>query len=75
MPGRHLLAQAADEEARLDDQFLNKTGGRERIATIREEMQKTMEQSAGIYRSGESLEKGANKLRELQERFLDVGLG
>jgi len=74
MPGRHLLAQAADEESRLDDQFLNKTGGRERIATIREEMQKTMEQSAGIYRSGESLEKGAQKLRELQERFLDVGL-
>jgi fumarate reductase flavoprotein subunit len=74
MPGRHLLAQAADEEARLEDQFLNKTGGRERIATIREEMQKTMEQSAGIYRTGESLEKGADKLRELQERFLDVGL-
>ncbi len=74
MPGRHLLAQAADEEARLDDQFLNKTGGRERIATIREEMQKTMEQSAGIYRSGDSLQRGANKLRELQERFLDVGL-
>ena len=74
MPGRHLLAQAADEESRLEDQFLNKTGGRERIATIREEMQKTMEQSAGIYRSGESLEKGAHKLRELQERFLDVGL-
>jgi len=74
MPGRYLLAQAADEEARLQDQFLNKTGGRERIATIREEMQKTMEQSAGIYRSGELLEKGANKLCELQERFLDVGL-
>jgi fumarate reductase flavoprotein subunit len=74
MPGRHLLAQAADEEARLDDQFLNKTSGRERIATIREEMQKTMEQSAGIYRTGESLEKGAHKLRELQERFLNVGL-
>jgi len=74
MPGRHLLAQAADEEARLEDQFLNKTGGRERIATIREEMQKTMEQSAGIYRAAESLEKGAHKLRELQERFLDVGL-
>src|SRR6202790_752117 len=35
MPGRHLLAQAADEEARLDDQFLNKTAGRERIAPIR----------------------------------------
>jgi fumarate reductase flavoprotein subunit len=74
MPGRHLLAQAADEEARLEDQFLNKTGGRERIATIREEMQKTMEHSAGIYRSGGSLEQAAQKLRELQERYLDVGL-
>ena len=74
MPGRHLLAQAADEEARLEDQFLNKPARQDRIATIREEMQKTMEQSAGIYRSGESLEKGAHKLRELQERFLNVGL-
>ena len=73
-PGRHLLAQAADEEARLEDQFLNKSGGRERIATLREEMQKTMEQSAGIYRSGDSLQQASNKLRELQERFLDVGL-
>src|SRR5579864_413315 len=73
-PGRHLLAQAADEEARLEDQFLNKTGGRERIATIREEMQKTMEQSAGIYRSGESLGQATGKLRELQQRFEDIGL-
>src|SRR5207244_2197008 len=30
---RHLLAQAVDEETRLQDEFLNKTGGRERIAT------------------------------------------
>src|SRR5262249_39804811 len=35
-PSRHLLAQAADEETRLEDQFLNKTGGTERISTIRE---------------------------------------
>jgi fumarate reductase flavoprotein subunit len=74
MPGRHLLAQAADEEARLEDQFLNKSGGREHIAAIREEMQKTMEHSAGIYRSGESLEQAAAKLRELQDRYLDIGL-
>lgn len=74
MPGRHLLAQAADEEERLEDQFLNKTGGRERLATIREEMQKTMEQSAGIYRSGDSLLQATEKLRELQDRFGDVSL-
>ena len=33
-----------------DTSFLHKTGGRERIATLRDEMQKTMEESAGIYR-------------------------
>src|SRR3984893_8642543 len=73
-PARHLLAQALDEETRLERQFLDKTGGTERIATIREEMQKTMEESAGIYRTGEKLERGAAKLRELQERFANVAL-
>ena len=73
-PSRHLLAQAADEETRLEDQFLNKTGGTERIATIREEMQKTMEAGAGIYRSGASLQESANKLRQLQERFLKINI-
>jgi fumarate reductase flavoprotein subunit len=73
-PGRHLLSQAADEETRLQDQFLSKAGGRERISNIREEMQSTMEQSAGIYRSCESLQQAAEKLRELQDRFRDVGL-
>ena len=35
----------------LEEQFLGKTGGRERIATIREEMQKAVEEGAGIYRT------------------------
>ena len=73
-PGRHLLAQAVDEETRLQDQFLRKAGGRERIYEIREEMQRTMEQSAGIYRSRDSLQQAAAKLSELQERFRDIGL-
>ena len=73
-PARHLLAQALDEETRLERQFLNKTGGTERIATIREEMQKTMEECAGIYRTGGQLERGAAKLRELQERFANIAL-
>ena len=36
--------------------------------TLRDEMQKTMEEGAGIYRTGESLARAADKLRELQER-------
>jgi fumarate reductase flavoprotein subunit len=73
-PGRHALAQALDEEARLQDQFLQKTDGRERIATLREEMQATMEKSAGIYRSGESLAGAVDKIHELQERFRNIAL-
>lgn len=37
-------------------------------------MQRIMEQSVGIYRSGESLREGADKLRELQERSRDIRL-
>src|SRR5216683_1274838 len=53
-PTNAILAQALDEELRLEQQFLRKTGGREPIAVLREEMQKIMEKCAGIYRSGES---------------------
>ena len=73
-PGRHLLAQALDEEARLNEQFLQKSGGREPIADLREEMQKIMENCAGIYRSGESLAGAAGRLHELQDRFRDIRL-
>ncbi len=69
-----VLAQALDEEKRLESQYLRKNGGRERIATIRVEMQTTMEQSAGIYRDGALLTEGAAKLRELQERYADINL-
>jgi len=73
-PNGHVLAQAMDEEKRLERQFLHKTGGRERLATIREEMQTTMEKSTGIYRMGASLLQAAETLRILQERFQDVAL-
>jgi fumarate reductase flavoprotein subunit len=73
-PGRQLLAQAVDEENRLCEQFLQKSGGHEQTAVLREEMQKIMEHSAGIYRSGESLAGAADKLHELQERFRDIRL-
>ncbi|HEY6291420.1 MAG TPA: fumarate reductase (quinol) flavoprotein subunit [Terriglobia bacterium] len=73
-PGRQALAQAVDEEARLQERFLQKTGGRERISTLREEMQATMEKGAGIFRSGDSLAAATTKLRELQERFRDITL-
>ena len=69
-----LLAQAEDEKRRLERDFLHKTDGTERPATIRDEMQETMEQGAGIYRSGEGLTRAADRLRELQERFRNVAI-
>ncbi len=73
-PDRRVLVQALDEEARLQDQFLQKGERGERLATLREEMQRTMEKSAGIYRSGGLLAGAADKLRELQERFRNIAL-
>jgi fumarate reductase flavoprotein subunit len=73
-PGRHLLTQALDEESRLQEEFLQKSGGREKIADLREEMQRIMEQCGGIYRSGESLAGAYGKLQELQDRFRDIRL-
>jgi fumarate reductase flavoprotein subunit len=64
----HLLAQAADEERRLETCLLSTNGNGERIAKVREEMQKTMESGCGIYRERASLEASAQKLHELQER-------
>jgi fumarate reductase flavoprotein subunit len=73
-PGSAVLAQGRDEQRRLERELLHKTGGRERISAIREEMQQTLEQSAGIYRSGDSLAKGVDMLSELQERFRSVAV-
>ena len=63
------LTQGKDEHTRLTKDFGGKRGGRERIATLREAMQKTMEGSAGIYRTRDSLVETVATLRELQSRF------
>ncbi|HYT57462.1 MAG TPA: fumarate reductase (quinol) flavoprotein subunit [Verrucomicrobiae bacterium] len=65
-------ALAADEQRRLDREFLKKDGGKEKIATIRQEMQKTMEEGAGIYRDEQSMQKTCNTLRALRERFKNI---
>jgi len=65
-------ALAADEQRRLDREFLKKDGGKEKIATIRQEMQKTMEEGASIYRDEQSMQKTCNTLRALRERFKNI---
>jgi fumarate reductase flavoprotein subunit len=71
-PAPTLGAQTADEERRLRREFLEKSGGRERVAALRSEMQETMEAGAGIYRDRSGLEAAAARLHELQDRLADV---
>jgi fumarate reductase flavoprotein subunit len=70
----HIEAQAADEKRRIEQEYLFKQGGKERIATLREEMQSAIEAGAGIYRTGSSLVEAASRLRALQERYRNVAL-
>ena len=74
VPSAAILAQAVDENRRLGKQLLEKKEGRERIATIRDEMQKAIENGAGIYRTGTSLGETAAKLRDLQQRYTNTAL-
>jgi fumarate reductase flavoprotein subunit len=66
------IAQGDDEFKRLTSDFGARRGGRERIATLREELQMTMEAGAGIYRAADSLGKAAEAIHGLQQRYGDI---
>ena len=68
-----VIAQANDEHRRIEQDLFSKKG-HERIADLREEMQKTMEESAGIYRTGASLTTAVDRLHRVQERYADVAI-
>jgi fumarate reductase flavoprotein subunit len=69
-----IAAQAKDEQRRIEHDFLHASDGSERLATLRAEMQKTMESSAGIYRSGDALSRAVDELRRLQDRSFHLKL-
>ena len=73
-PPPPVMMQQVEDEIRRIDHMRRPDRGSERIADIREEMQSTMEDSAGIFRSGESLTKGVDQLAELQQRLERVQL-
>ena len=72
-PSNAVQAQGRDEIRRLQ-RLLSETDGRERIADLRGELQQTMEDGAGIFRTGASLEKAAGRLADLRERFGAVSI-
>ncbi|MGH7362899.1 MAG: fumarate reductase (quinol) flavoprotein subunit [Candidatus Methylomirabilales bacterium] len=73
LPSNPLAQLASDERRRLDARFL-RADGREKIADIREEMQKAMENGVGIYRSRATMEETCKTLRGLRARFAHIGL-
>ena len=66
-----LLKQAQAIEERVM-KLKTKTGGTERIADIRKEMTKSMEDGCGIYRLEETMQATCDKLGELRERFKNI---
>ena len=69
-----LQRQAEAEQARIVQNFIAKLDGTERIATLRTELQKSMESGAGIYRTETSLRETCDKIAELKERFSRIAL-
>jgi fumarate reductase flavoprotein subunit len=69
-----VIMRQVDDELRRINQIRAGDRGTERIADIREAMQATMEDSAGIFRSGDSLTKGVDQLADLQQRLQRVQL-
>lgn len=65
------LANAAQGKVRT---LFQRAGAKESVAGLRKEMMQTMEQHAGIYRSGEGLEEACRKLGELRRRYASVEL-
>jgi fumarate reductase flavoprotein subunit len=73
-PSAAVFAQAKDEERQLQAAFRGGPGRGEKVAPIRDEMQKAMEDGVGIYRTGVSLTTAATALATLQERFRNVAI-
>ena len=70
--GDALEAQRADEEASIAARFRTPREGGERLATIRRELNSTMEAGAGVYREESGIKATTEKVGELKERFENV---
>jgi fumarate reductase flavoprotein subunit len=62
----------AEESQRKAMSFVARTDGTERIATLRREMAKSMEDGCGIYRMHDTMQATCDKLAELKERYQRV---
>ena len=68
-----VTAQAADAEGRIKALF-KRTGGKQRVAQLRREMNQTLEEGCGIYRDEKSLRETVAVLADVRARYRDVAL-
>jgi succinate dehydrogenase/fumarate reductase flavoprotein subunit len=63
-----------DEARRVETEYLEKKGGHERIGNIRYDLQREMDEGAGVFRTKEGLEKLIQELGVLRERFGQIAI-
>ena len=64
-----ITALVSDERRRLDETYLGRVGGDQRIGEIREDLQSSMDRGAGVFRTGEGLQGLAGEIHNLRHRF------
>jgi fumarate reductase flavoprotein subunit len=69
-----LAAQAEDEQRRMVERWFRSEPPepRETIARVRVDLNRTMEEGCGIYRSEQSLRETCDRIRDLKERYKRV---
>jgi succinate dehydrogenase / fumarate reductase flavoprotein subunit len=73
MSHKPLAADACDDILERFDRLRNASGGT-KTASIRNQMQRDMQQHAAVFRTGDSLQEGVEKLNGVFASFADVGL-
>ncbi|HAI97741.1 MAG TPA: succinate dehydrogenase/fumarate reductase flavoprotein subunit, partial [Methylococcaceae bacterium] len=68
-----LAETACDKALTRLDKYRNADGSK-KTSEIRLEMQKTMQKHAAVFRTGESMQEGVDRLKEVQASFKDVSV-
>ena len=68
-----ITGQSADAEGRIKALF-KRTGGKQRVATLRREMNHALEEGCGIYRDEKSLEETCEVVADVKARYTSVAL-
>jgi len=69
------LQKQADAAQQRAMQLVTRSGGTEKLSTLRKEMAQTMEEGCGIYRMGTTMQATCDKVAELKQRAKSLHIG